>query len=218
MKDDLGLLLVGVGGQGVLTAARLLGLAALTAGHEARVGQLHGMAQRGGSLESTIVLGSGETAFVSDGEVDVLLAFEPLEAARALPRVSERTLALVNSTPVVPYTMTSRGEPYPPVDTLLADLRKRAGRVLVFDGSTVAFQVGAKRALNMVMLGALAEIAVLPFGPDVFEETIIAHGVAARRELTLAAFRAGRQAAAETWAYIITPENAKAAQPDEPDA
>jgi len=193
------MLFVGVGGQGVLTATRLLGKAALAAGHEARVGQLHGMAQRGGSLESTIVLGAGQTAYVPQGDVEVLVALEPLEAARALPRVTERTIALVNRTPVVPYSMTSRGEQFPELDDLLAKLRERAGTVLLFDGTALALEVGERRTLNLVMLGALTALAVLPFGFDSLERTIADYGGTARGEISLAAFRAGRNAGLEAW-------------------
>ncbi len=207
MSTQLGLLFVGVGGQGVLTATRLLGQAALTAGHEARVGQLHGMAQRGGSLESTIVLGTGQTAYVSHGEVDVLVALDPLEAARALPRVTGRTLALVNSTPLVPYSLTSRGQSFPELGELLAPLHERADKVLLFDGTTVAREAGERRALNIVMLGALAELSVLPFGAEVLEETIATHLGAKRGEVARAIFQAGRRARA---AMNENPEGSRA--------
>ena len=85
--STLRILIVGVGGQGVLSAARHIGQAALDHGLEARIGQIHGLSQRGGSVESTVVLGPGSTGFVSMGQADVLLALEPLEALRALARV-----------------------------------------------------------------------------------------------------------------------------------
>lgn len=194
MNSSLGLLLVGVGGQGVLTAARFLGQAALAAGQEARVGQLHGMAQRGGSLESTVVLGKGQTAFISPGEVDVLVAMEPLEAARSLPRITKRTLAIVNSTPLVPFTLTSNGKAFPEVEGLLANLREHAGQVVVLDAAAIAREVGEDKTLNIVLLGVLAALGRLPFDAKHLEQCLGELTKGARRTTTLAAFHAGQNA------------------------
>ncbi|MCP3877075.1 MAG: indolepyruvate oxidoreductase subunit beta [Sulfitobacter sp.] len=194
MSSSQGLLLVGVGGQGVLTAARFLGQAALAAGLEARVGQLHGMAQRGGSLESTIVLGKGQTAFISPGEVDILVAMEPLEAARALPRITKRTLAIVNSTPLVPFSLTSNGKAFPEVEGLLSNLREHAGQVIVLDAAAIAREVGEEKTINIVLLGVLAELGRLPFDADHLEQSLGKFTSGARRASTLAAFHAGQNA------------------------
>ncbi len=203
MSDNIGLLLVGVGGQGVLTTSRILGLAALAGGLESRVGQIHGMSQRGGSLESTVVVGPGHTAYVSAGEVDILLAFDPLEAARALPRVTERTLAIVNSTPRVPYSMTSQGKRFPQVDELLSDLDQKVGRLCLFDATGVAREAGEAMTLGVVLLGALAELDALPFEAEVLLETLATEVRESRRATTLAAFQAGRTAAATLWGVEI---------------
>ncbi|MFH1130352.1 MAG: 2-oxoacid:acceptor oxidoreductase family protein, partial [Pseudomonadota bacterium] len=81
-------LIVGVGGQGVLTAAKMLGDAALHAGFGVTVGQLHGMSQRGGSVEAGVLIGEGESSFIEEGAADIVLGFEPLEVLRALPKMS----------------------------------------------------------------------------------------------------------------------------------
>ncbi len=152
------MLIVGVGGQGVLTAGRALGEAALAAGLDVRVGQLHGMSQRGGSVASTVVIGAGRGAFIPEGGADVLLALEPLEALRARPRVGPSTIALVSRRPITPTPMTLQGVAYPDVDGVLAEIRAAVGRLVVLDGPVG----GDLRGLNVWMLGALASLGVLP--------------------------------------------------------
>lgn len=158
------ILLVGVGGQGVLTAARMLGDATLHAGHEVMVGQLHGMAQRGGSVEGSVLIGRGESAFVERGGADVVLGFEPLETLRALPRMSSRTRVVVNLGRVVPFPLSMQGEAYPDLEQILDDLRAVTCDLITLDGTTLLTeQVGSPRSLNILMLGVLASLDLLPF-------------------------------------------------------
>ena len=174
MTSRAKLLLVGVGGQGVLTAARVLGDAAYAAGVGAVVGQLHGMSQRGGSVECSVLFGSGDSSFLV-GDADVLLAFEPLEAARALPHVGPETVVIVNRGTIVPFQLTFRGEGYPSVDGIFETLRARGAVVYGVDGPGLVAQIGVGRTLNVVMLGALAGLGILPFGPDALLEQLTAH-------------------------------------------
>lgn len=174
MRSRAKLLLVGVGGQGVLTAARVLGDAAYAAGAGAVVGQLHGMSQRGGSVECSVLFGPGDSSFLV-GDADVVLAFEPLEAARALPRVGPETVVIVNRGTIVPYQLTFLGEGYPSVDGIIASLRNRAEVVYDVDGPTLVRDVGVGRTLNVVMLGALAGLGILPFAPDALLGQLTAH-------------------------------------------
>ncbi len=166
------LLLVGVGGQGVLSAARLLGEAALTEGKQVVVGQLHGMSQRGGSVESTVLIGPGRSSFIGPGEADAMLALEPLEALRALPRLSRRTRVVVSLGKIPPFTLAQKGQPYPDLDGILTALRGAALDVVTVDGPALAAAAGSARALNMVMLGALASLGVLPVSLEVIEKAI----------------------------------------------
>lgn len=156
------LLVVGVGGQGVLTLAQIVGEAAMAAGLPVCVGQQHGMSQRGGSVEATVVLGArARTPFV--GEADVLIALEPLEALRAADRLSPRS-AVVLSRAGVP--LASRpDQPYPPLAELLAGVRARTARVYDLDAAALAAQAGSPRALGAVLLGAVAALGLLPLGP-----------------------------------------------------
>ena len=163
------ILVVGVGGQGVLTVARMVGDAAMAAGLDVRVGQLHGMAQRGGSVEALVLLGPGQSTFIGDGEADVVLGLEPLETLRALPRMRPTTRAVISSGKVVPFTMVRDGLQYPALDEVYAQIRAVAPALHVVDAPALLEQARAPRSLNICMLGALASLDVLPVSePDLW--------------------------------------------------
>jgi len=104
-KSGWRVLIVGTGGQGVLTAARLLCDLFVDRGHDVVSGQLHGMAQRGGSVQSSVLIDCGSSPMIAKGRADVVLGFEPVETARALPFMSSRTVVYMNTNPVIPYTV-----------------------------------------------------------------------------------------------------------------
>jgi len=104
--DTKRVVFVGVGGQGNLLASRLLGEAALSEGIPAVVSEIHGMAQRGGIVESAVLLGNVSSPIVSDGEADVLVGFEPVETLRALKKCNQETLVITNTHPLPPFTVS----------------------------------------------------------------------------------------------------------------
>ena len=154
-------LLVGVGGQGVLTVAQILGAAAHAAGLPVVVGQLHGMSQRGGTVQCTVLIGDHESSFLS-GDPDVVMAFEALEALRALDRVGPETRVLVNLSRIVPFELVRDGKEYPAADSILAELRGAAAEVHAIDGSALVRGIGEPRSLNVLLLGAAAGLALFP--------------------------------------------------------
>ncbi len=162
MSRSLGIVVVGVGGQGVVSLARLLGNAAMHAGLEARVGQIHGLSQRGGSVEATVVIGRGNTAFVSPREAEVVVALEPLEALRAVPMISPDASVLLNRTPIIPTSLTLERADYPDLASIVSQIAEIAGAVHVIDGTERAQQAGNVRLLNVVMMGAVAGLDLLP--------------------------------------------------------
>ena len=107
---------VGVGGQGNLLASNLLGQAALSMGIPVVVSEIHGMAQRGGVVESAVLLGGAVSPIVSNGEADVLVSFEPLETLRILTKCNKKTLVITNAQPLPPFTVAVGQGKYPPVD------------------------------------------------------------------------------------------------------
>jgi indolepyruvate ferredoxin oxidoreductase beta subunit len=188
------ILLVGVGGQGVLTAAQVLGAAAEAAGQNVVVGQLHGMSQRGGSIECTVKIGLGESTVIGDGEADVVLAFEPLEALRALPRMSARTRVLTSVGAIVPFELVRTGATYPTVDSIVAELRRVAKDVVALDGAKIVGRTGADRTLNAVILGAATALDLLPMSDEHVLGAVLARTAPAFHEANRAAFLLGQTA------------------------
>jgi indolepyruvate ferredoxin oxidoreductase beta subunit len=161
-KANLRIFLTGVGGQGTLLASRLLGEAALAAGYNPMVSETHGMAQRGGIVVSTVILGELQSPLISPGEADILLGFEALEAFRALDRCHPDTLVIANTATLVPYPVAIGQAKYPSVAQMFQRLAEQVGALLSFDAGALARQAGSPLAVNMVLLGALAATESLP--------------------------------------------------------
>lgn len=169
---------MGTGGQGVLTAAKLLCAAFVDRGHEVVSGQLHGMAQRGGCVQSTVMIDSGLSTVIAEGTADFVLGFEPVETARALPLMSSKTTVFMNTAPIIPYVLGQKtvheGEEakYPDVDMLAGRVREVTREVTLFDASAVAVEAGSVKSLNMVMLGCLMGTEMLPCPSGVFWDSV----------------------------------------------
>jgi len=171
------IVIAGTGGQGVLTAARLLCEYFAARGHQVVSGQLHGMAQRGGSVQSTVMIDAGISPVIPRGRADVVVGFEPVETVRALPLMSLETVVLMNTSPVVPYVIAQaavrgNGEvEYPAVEGLVECVRGVTERVFAFDGTGIAQECGSGRTLNVIMLGCLLGSGLLPCAADDFWRT-----------------------------------------------
>lgn len=181
----------GVGGQGTLLATRILGEAALLADVQVVVSEIHGMAQRGGVVESAVLLGSLRSPTIADGEADILMGFEPLETIRALRKCSERSLVISSTSPIVPFTVASGRARYPEVPDMMESVARRVARLVAFDARALARQAGAELAINTVLLGALMRHGNLPFGRDVVERAIRLRTKGPLLDVNLKAFELG---------------------------
>jgi indolepyruvate ferredoxin oxidoreductase beta subunit len=181
----------GVGGQGTLLATRILGEAALLADVHVVVSEIHGMAQRGGVVESAVLLGSLRSPTIADGEADILMGFEPLETTRALCKCSERSLVISSTSPIVPFTVASGRARYPDVADMMATVAKRVAKLVAFDARALARQAGAELAINTVLLGTLMRHGNLPFGRDVVERAIRLRTKGSVLDVNLKAFELG---------------------------
>lgn len=195
-RERLRLLVAGIGGQGVLTVSRVVGEAALAGGVNAVLGQLHGMSQRGGSVQSSVVLGPGQTSFVGIGQADLVLGLEPMETLRALPNMSARSRVLTNSGRIVPHTLTQQGRDYPALEPMFDQMRQRAAEFIAIDGSALARDAGNARSLNCVMIGALAGLEMLPeaIGDELLLAAIKSRSPDRVLAANLRAFALGREA------------------------
>ena len=152
--------LVGVGGQGIILTADILAKTAAIAGMDVKKSEIHGMAQRGGSVISQVRFGSDVASpIIQEGKSDILVSFDKLEALRWAHLVAENGTALINDLYLVPVTVSS-GQQTPPGDLDRA-ITKAFGKPVVVDAMAIAKEVGNERTMNMVVAGALS--AVTPF-------------------------------------------------------
>ena len=186
---------IGVGGQGNLLASRLLGEAALSLNIPAVVSEIHGMAQRGGIVESAVLLGDVTSPIVSNAEADVLIGFEPVETLRALSKCNKDTIVITNTYPLPPFTVSVGQGVYPPVDEIMSLIHAKAGKVIALDGNAMAKEAGNPLSLNMVMLGALIGSGSIPVGAEDMKKTISTTTKKAFLESNLKAFDLGMKSA-----------------------
>lgn len=158
----IGIVIVGVGGQGTLLASKILGTIALENGYDVRVSEVHGMSQRGGSVVTYVRMSADEAVYstiVEQEQADVVLAFEKLEALRALPYVKPDGTMIVNTQQILPMPVITGAAEYP--EDSLERVRAGAKNVIALDATGIAIEAGTFRAANVVLLGVVAQ--KLPF-------------------------------------------------------
>jgi indolepyruvate ferredoxin oxidoreductase beta subunit len=157
------IVLAGVGGQGILFAAEVLGTAAVKEGLGVQVSEIHGMAQRGGAVVSNVRI--GEKAFsptVLEGQADLLLGFEPIETLRNLKFASEKTLVIMNEEQITPAGLTAKKMAYPSMKGIVEKIQRFTKRVIVLDAAKIAKKAGSILTENVVLIGASAATEKMP--------------------------------------------------------
>jgi len=200
MSDSrtLNVVIAGVGGQGNVVASELLASALAGHGYRVSVGETFGASQRGGSVMSHVRAARDATPgpLVPKGMVDVVVAFEPLEALRILADYGrETTRVLVNPRPVYPLAVQVGEATYPDPAGLLDTLRRLAADVLVIESTELARQAGDMRAQNIALLGALAGSGWLPVEAATIEALLADRFLDEVLRVNRAAFRLGLEAA-----------------------
>ena len=148
------IMIVGVGGQGTLLTSRILGNLAIHGEYDVKLSEVHGMAQRGGSVVTFVRYGEQVAEpIVEEGCADVLIAFERLEALRYLHFLKKDGVAIVNDWRIDPITVVTGAAAYP--ENVLDTLRA-ARKTVVVDATRTALEMGAPKAFNVVVLGAAA--------------------------------------------------------------
>lgn len=165
--------IVGVGGQGVLLASMVLGNAAMKSGYQVAMSEVHGMAQRGGSVLSTLRFGDGVISpLEATGNADMIMGFEPSETCRNLQLANEDSVILMNLDPVLPSMVAAGFEEYPVIDDLVASVRSVNQNVHTIEATKLAIDAGKAVAANAVMIGAVAAMKGFPIGKDVLLEAL----------------------------------------------
>ena len=193
MSGKTSIVLTGIGGQGVVTAANILGKAAVKAKINVYVSEIHGMAQRGGSVDCTVRMGDVSGALVATGTADAILSMEPLEALRYINYSNKNTKIITDVTPVIPFTVSVGMEQYPDLDKIFEELKKY-GKLYKIDAVKISKDAGSILTRNTVMLGALAATDVLPFKSEILLETILENVPQKYKEMNKKAFIEGFKA------------------------
>ncbi|UCH72292.1 MAG: indolepyruvate ferredoxin oxidoreductase subunit beta [Thermoplasmatales archaeon] len=190
MTKKSNIVLTGVGGQGVITAANILGKAAVKAKINVFVSEMHGMAQRGGAVNCAVRMGNVSGSLVATGTADVILSTEPIEALRNFSYANKNTKIITSITPIIPFTVAVGGEEYPKIEDVFNELDKY-GKLYKIDALQIAKEAGASITNNVVMLGALAGSRALPFKSEILLETILENTPSKYREINKKAFEGG---------------------------
>jgi len=191
MNEKGNILFSGVGGQGILLASEITAYSLLTAGYDAKKSEVHGMAQRGGSVTAQLRYGKKVySPLIEPGCVDIQMAFEMMEAVRYLPYLHKGSKVIVNTQRILPPAVATGQAEYP--ENVLENLTARDIVVVPVDAFELAKAVGEIRTANVVMVGALSTF--LPIDSAVFENVISTRVPEKFREVNLKAFAAGRKA------------------------
>ncbi len=182
--------LTGVGGQGTLTATKILAQAALGEGLAVTAGEIHGMAQRGGVVESTVLIGGYQSPRIAKGEAHVLLGFEPLETLRALPYLAPGGIVISSSESIPPIGVARGKEKGPSLDEIKTAASACAEQVFFLPAISLGIEA-------MVLLGALCAADRLPFGLARLAETIKANMSPKLHDINLRAIELGAKAVCE---------------------
>ncbi len=185
--------IVGVGGQGILTSSQVLGAAALNKDLDVYMSEVHGMAQRGGVVVTTVKIGDEvHSPLIGKGDADVILGFEPIETYRAIEQASKKTWIVTNTQPIVPFTVSVGNQEYPSIDDeILPSLEEATDRLVTLNAEALAKEVGAAITQNIVMLGALSATEVLPLTKDEMMQAVENQVPDKFVDMNLKAFRKG---------------------------
>ena len=186
------ILIVGVGGQGTLLASVLLGNLALAKDYDVKLSEVHGMAQRGGSVVTHVKISEEgvNSPLIEEGDADVIIAFEELEAYRWLPYLKKGGTMYVNTQQWLSMPVVMGQAKYP--ENIGETLAANAGKVKAFDALKIAEECGSVKAVNVVLLGAASND--LPFDEDAWIKVIEENVKPKFVDLNKKAFELGRNA------------------------
>ncbi len=169
MADTTNIMIVGVGGQGTLLASRILGNVAINSGYDVKVSEVHGMSQRGGSVVTYVKYGRRVfSPVISEGEADIILAFEQLEAYRYLKFLKRGGKMLVNVQKIDPMSVVTGAASYP--ENIIKKLKSTNADITAADALSAALEAGNAKAVNVVLIGLLASKTDIP--KEVWQEAV----------------------------------------------
>jgi len=162
----------GVGGQGIIKTSIVIGEAAMNNNSGVVMSEIHGMSQRGGVVSTELKIGDSRSPIIEDGSADLLIAFEPIEALRAISKASKNTRIIVNTSSIMPFNIQGSEVPYPEISSILNELESKVKLVYAIDAEKMAKNAGHILSLNMVMLGGAAAVADFPIKKEFILESM----------------------------------------------
>ncbi len=191
--DTVSVLFVGVGGQGIILSSRVLAHAAINAGFDVKVSEVHGMAQRGGSVEGSVRFGK-KVFSPTIGDADFIIALEKLEALRYIPKLKEGGTIIVNDYEIYPSTLYAKDSSYP--DKIEKKIQKMTPNSYFISAVEKARALGEIRAANIILLGLFSNF--IPFSYDCWIESLKQNIKKKALDLNIEAFIKGREDACKT--------------------
>lgn len=156
MSNVKSVLIVGVGGQGTLLASKVLGNAMVNLGHDVKVSEVHGMSQRGGSVVTYVRFGQKvNSPIIEEGEADLILSFEQLEAARFLPFLKKDGILITSTQKMDPMPVITGAATYP--EEIIKAIEDKNVKVVCSDALGLAKEAGSQKAVNVVLIGVMAK-------------------------------------------------------------
>jgi indolepyruvate ferredoxin oxidoreductase beta subunit len=191
--NEFNLVFAGVGGQGSVLASHIIAEAAIMDGQKVRVGETFGAAQRGGKVHSHVRIGQDVYGpLCKENSVDVLLGCEPNETLRMALKYCGLSSVVITNTREIPSMDVNIGvAKYPDIKAVVSGLEKLSGKVIAFDATKLSIESGSDRAMNVVLLGALAATGLTPFKIDNLREAIRGRVPPSTVESNMKAFDAG---------------------------
>ena len=195
-KGTYNLIITGVGGQGNVLSSQLIGQALVGKGYFVTIGETYGASQRGGSVMSHIRISSQKqlSPLIPRGKADIVVGLEPVEALRVLTTYGNpQTVVIANTRPIYPVDVTSGDEKYPEPEEIQKALESLSRKIYSIAATEKAMEMGSPILGNMIMIGALLELNLLPLGPSEFREILAKNFTAERLKTNLQALEEGKK-------------------------
>ncbi len=161
-KDCYKIYLIGIGGQGTIKTATIIGEAAMAQGLNVVMSEVHGMAQRGGTVITEIKIGKAESPLIEKNAADLILAFEPSELLRTLDKIGKDTFIITTSSAIIPFTVSLGISKYPDKTKIFDRIKQEIDNLYVIDTEKLAKEAGSLISANIVILGAALSVDEFP--------------------------------------------------------
>jgi len=190
--NEYNILIVGVGGQGVLKLAQMICEVSMIEGKNALMSEIHGMAQRGGSVFSEVRIGDVFGPIIENGDCDMIISLEPSEILRYLDKLKKKVVIISNNEIIKPYTVSLGLSIYPEIDKIFEKLKELTEKIFIIDGKRLTKESGSNITLNSIMFGFYSAINPLNLKEDSFKKVLYDNFKGPFYDINQKAFELGR--------------------------